>query len=224
MNSIFEKDNMLPYVNTSMYQQPQQLQVVAPAKTQKNGMAITALVLTILSVFASLLIVPTVVASGFSIAAIMVAAKRGTSKAMGITCLSIAATMFVLSSLFWVLVFSQVDENTLSDAKTPAGYNLVDGTGVAYKLSPDKIVPCDSSGECVVNVSLVQVDPQLCQNGGTAEQSLVDQAAKAKRAPVFGAEYFPKITAGEKYDFKATYTGTGNGSLKVLEEMVITCA
>jgi hypothetical protein len=160
--SIFQNNELLPYVDAThdtAPKKPQQLVI----ENQSNGLAITALILACVSALTFFLIVPAVVAAGFSVAALVMSIKRGLSKKMSIISLIISTVIFITGSLTVGLIVGSHKAD--HEEPIPANFSLDGQTGLAYAYPPLAQIPCDANGNCATQVDLIATTDECAQGG-----------------------------------------------------------
>lgn len=218
-DSIFQKKNMLSYVNDA-YDAPEPGSEPAPLSFDKptgNKLAVVAIILTGLAFFTSILVVPTVVSFAFSVVALITALKRKTSKVLPLVSLIISAVLFVGSVLVVGFIFTSYKTDPV--VRVPANYASDAYSGMAYKLDPKTQIKCGSDGKCLLNISLMATTNR-CDAGGTITQDLFSTST-GERNPQTVA--FPAIKAGDKTSVKVTYNSSPNDILMVTKAPTFVC-
>jgi hypothetical protein len=218
-DSIFQKKNMLSYVNEA-YDTPAPGSEPTPLsfeKTPGNKLAVVSIILTGLAFFTSILVIPTVISLAFSVAALMTALKRKTSKVLPLVSLIISAVLFVGSTLVVGFIFASYKTDPV--VRVPANYASDAYSGMAYKLDPKTQVKCGSDGKCLLNISLMATTAR-CDAGGTITQDLFSTSTGERNPQTVS---FPAIKAGDKASVKVIYNSSPNDVLMVTKAPTFVC-
>jgi hypothetical protein len=211
MNSLYEKDNLLPYVSE---QEPvvQPKPSIFKPKLNKNGLATAAFIAALSSIVLGFLIVPSILGITLGVGALIIAVKKALPKKMPIIAIALSAVMLVVNIVGIIFLTSFYTSD--AEPYIPVSYTHDKTTGIAYKYTPVTNIPCDSTGKCVFEVKLFQVDPQMCSNGGNFTPEMKDLGTSASLP--FSAHSFPAMKEGEEYSFSVTTdNGVPNGRLIV---------
>ena len=218
--SVFNQGNLLPYVNEEYDQiasSAQQAPIFTPAP-KRNGLALTAIILTGVAFFGAILVVPTVISTGFSIAALVIAIKRGTSKVLSLIALIASVVLFIGGSIFAGFLFASYDEEEVPIV--PSNYTLDYYTGLAYKTTPVGQIPCDANGLCVLTIDLIATDDS-CTSGGELTQELLSQTTSYPVTPVTVA--IPPLDTDGTATVTLEFVSSANDVLMVNDVPEITC-
>lgn len=218
--SVFNKGNMLPYVNEEYDRvvSSEQTTPLLMTSPKSNGLALTAIILTGVGFLGAILIVPTVISIGFSIAALVVAAKRGTSKVLSLVALSLSILFFISGSVVAGLLLSAYEPER--EVQYPANYVLDFTSGIAYKYVPATQIPCDAAGACTVTVELIATE-DVCAVGGSFEQSVFSLSTQAVMEPV--TVDIPPVDVGETATITIPFISLPNDVLMVNTTPYISC-
>lgn len=208
MNSLYEKDNMLPYVTEQSIPAPQKASIFKP-KSNENGLATSAFIAALSSIFLGFLIVPAILGVTLGVGALIVAVKRSLPRKLPIISIVLSAVMLIvnISALIFLVSFSTSE----AEPYIPVSYTHDQPSGIAYKYTPVSNIPCDPTGQCVFEVKLLQIDEQMCPNGGTFTPEVKDLGTSTVLPST--PSPFPAIKAGEEYVIQLAYEGKPNGRL-----------
>lgn len=217
MNSLYEKDNMLPYV-VEQHIAPPPKQSIFKRKS-RNELSMASLVASLSSIVLGFLIFPSVMGLTLATGALIISIKRGLSKKLPIISLVISAVTLALSTvgLVWVGSLSQ----PTTPPYIPPTFTYVSHSGIAYKYNPISNIPCDSLGSCSFEVKLFQVDEELCTNGGTFNPDMEDMASQLA-VPAKGYD-FPAMKQGESQVIQLELNWQPNTRLIERTQYTITC-
>lgn len=208
MNSLYEKDNLLPYVTEQQVAVPPKSNIFKP-KLNRNGLSTAAFICAISSVVLGILLVPSILGIALGVGALIIAVKRGLSKKMPIISIVISAVTMILSTIgLLFVIFVATPE---SEPYIPAAYTYDEPSGIAYKYNPITNIPCDDSGVCSFEVTLFSIDSQKCPNGGTFNPQMQDLITKSE----VPSEIFPfqASTNGAEQVLPITLYSTSNTRL-----------
>jgi len=217
-NDLFQKQQMLPYVDAK-YDQP----VDSPAVTtiiapKTNGFALVSIILTGVAFLGAILVVPSVVAIAFSIIALVVSIRRGTSKVLPLISLITSAVLFVTGLVVAALLFSAYDSN--HEAPIPANYSKDYVSNLAYKYEPGTQVPCDANGLCTLEIDLLATTDD-CSAGGTATQQ-VFSLSTGYEVPATSVE-IPSMKVNDTSTLVFEYQSAANDTLNLVTEPDLRC-
>jgi hypothetical protein len=218
MNSLYEKENLLPYVteeNVPVAPKPS----IFKLKLNKNGLATAAFIFALSSIVLGLLLIPSILGIALGVGALIVAAKRGLPKKMPIISIAISAVTLVLSTVGIIFLFFAVTPD--SKPYVPPAYTYVESTGVAYKYNPISNIPCDNTGKCAFEVKLFPIDSSKCSKGGSFIPNMQDLATKIT-IPADPLS-FPALKNGEEQTLSVTLQGDSNSRLIEVGSSPILC-
>lgn len=191
MNSLYEKDNLLPYVTEQQVPVPPKSDIFKP-KLNNNGLSTAAFICALSSVALGIFLIPSILGIALGTGALIIAAKRSLPKKMPIISIVISCFTMILSTVgLLFLIFVVTPE---SDPYIPAAYTYDEPSGIAYKFNPITNIPCDDSGACTFEVTLFSIDSQKCSNGGTFTPDMQDLITKS-------------AVPSESFPFQATKNG-----------------
>lgn len=218
MNSLYEKDNLLPYVTERNVPAAPKPSIFKP-KLNKNGLSTAAFVLALSSIIFGILLVPSVLGIALGTGALIVAAKRGLPKKMPIISIAVSAVTLVLSTVVLMILFFVA--TPASDPYIPPAYTHDVHSGIAYKYNPISNMPCDDKGTCTFEVKLFAIDSTECSKGGSFTPDMQDLLSDASipANPVS----FPALTNGEEHTLSFTLYGEPNSRLIEASSYPILC-
>lgn len=219
--SLFDKENLLSYVDNTYDRaiSPEQKNPLLVAVPKSNGLALTAMILTGAAFLGAILIVPPVISAGFSIAALVIAIKRGTSKILSLIALGLSVLFFISGVIvagFFISAYEAKEE-----VRYPANYSLDYLSGIAYKYTPEAQIPCDAAGICILTVDLLATET-FCAAGGEAEQSVFSNTTGMGLEPVIVA--VPPLDVRETATITFSFTSTPNDTLMLITSPDFFCA
>ena len=217
-DSAFHKKNLLSYVD-KRYDTPPPSNDTPQIHTdeQKNGLALTAAILTGVAVISFLLVIPPVISLAFSVAALITASRRGTSKKVALVSLITSAVLFVAGVGVGVALVLSYDSEEV--VRPPVNYSVDTTTGLAYKISPDGQIPCDDEGVCKATVSLLSTEDR-CTDGGDMIQQVF---STTNGLPGVGTATIPSLEKGDSADVEILFEAPNSDSVLLAVAMRFRC-
>lgn len=219
MKSLFENDNLLPYV-TEQNVPVTPKRIIFKPKLNKNGLSTAAFIVALSSIILGILIIPSVLGIALGVGAFIVAAKRGLPKKMPVISIFISILTLVISTISLVFLLFAVSSDP--EPYIPPAYTYNENSnGIAYKYNPLSNIPCDSKGECTFEVKLFPIDSSKCPKGGTFTPAMQDLMTKSA-VPAKGYS-FPVLKNGEEHTLNITLVSSPNSRLIEASSYPITC-
>lgn len=218
MKSLFENDNLLPYVTEQNVPVAPKRTIFKP-KLNKNGLSTAAFIVALSSLILGIFILPSVLGIALGVGAFIVAAKRGLPKKMPLISVIISAITLIVSIV--CLVFILFAASSEPEPYIPPAYTYDTHSGIAYKYNPLSNIPCDNKGLCSFEVKLFPIDASKCSKGGKFTPAMQDLMTKAD-VPAEPSP-FPILKNGEEHTFTITLTGSPNSRLIESSSYPITC-
>jgi hypothetical protein len=217
-DSAFHKKNLLPYVDKryDTLVSPSDAPQIRTDK-QTNGLALTAAILTGVAVISFLLVIPPAISLAFSVAALVTASRRGTSKKLALVSLITSACLFLAGIGVGVALLLSYDAE--KEVRQPANYSLDDTTGIAYKITPDGQILCDEEGSCKAVISLLATEDR-CADGGDMIQQVFSTTTGI---PGVGTATLPALEQGEFADVEIVFDSPNSDSVLVAYKMKFRC-
>lgn len=215
--SLFNDNKLLSYVPAQQtINNGLSHEIIEPE--QKNKLAVIAIILTGIAFFTSVLLVPAAAAIGISVAALLTAVKRKTSKTLSVVSLSLSSVIFVASAVIvGMLVLSYESEPVV---RVPLNYTADTYNELAYKYLQNPQVPCDASGACVLEIDLLSTGG-YCSAGGELSQPLFSTTT-GYEVPAASTD-IPALTVGEKATVSLSYQSVENDVLMFVTAPTISC-
>lgn len=219
MKSLFEKDNLLPYVTEQNVPVAPKRTIFKP-KLNKNGLSTAAFIVALSSLIFGIFIIPSVLGIALGVGAFIIAAKRGLPKKMPMISVLISIGTLIISVISLVLLlFTAYPE---PEPYIPPAYTYnTNNSGLAYKYNPLSNIPCDSEGKCTFEVKLFPIDSSKCPKGGTFTPDMQDLVTKS--AVPAEPSSFPVLKNGEEHTITITLISAPNSRLIEASSYPISC-
>lgn len=218
MKSLYQKDNLLPYVVEQDIPATPKRTIFKP-KLNRNALSTAAFIVALASLLLGIFIIPSVLGIALGVGAFIVAAKRGLPKKMPVISILISVLTLIVSTV--VLVFCLFVATPQAEPYIPPAYTYDTHSGIAYKYNPLSNIPCDGEGKCTFEVKLFSLDSSKCPKGGAFTPDMQDLISKAK-VPVKTTP-FPALKNGEEHAMTITLMGSANSRLIEASSYPITC-
>lgn len=199
------KETLLPYVSSNH---------IAPAPPieltkKKRDLSVLAFIASITALVLFFFVFPSVLGIILGVVSLILALKHGRSKVLPVVSLVISSISFVLGAVAWVALLSTF--STPAAPYVPPAFSYDSYDGVAYKYDPVNNIPCDINGECIYNVTLMQIDENTCQSGGVFVSAMQDLQTGVEVASM--PYEFPPLKIGEPHKIQIAVYGMPNGRI-----------
>lgn len=221
MNTIYDTPGMLPYHQPVKAEadsvEPVTPQVVLETTNRRNPLLIVAWVLIGVAVLPMFLVIPMVVATGFAVAALAVAVRRGLKKTSAVIAVVVSSMLSVAGAVILGFLISLYEAPV--PVNIPANYSYDVSGAIAFSVTPSGAVPCDDTGKCVMQFNYIPVYDS-CTAGGNVLQ---EAAGNYSPVGILATAEFPATPALQKGTQDLVFYSAPNDYIIVSGPPTITC-